>query len=402
MTLELFLLFGIATSGYSQHNKSYCSAVHCHGARCTGISWAGNIQMSQCQEKCKTTKCACYQWRDPQETHPSPIEPACITTNISSDVTASTYGYTAWANSARPDPTPTRRIDYTNQGAIEVDTNENTLFMWKNELYVLENIPCYYSEHASNWDSRFINASYARIRRMDNGDIVLNITSSIGFGFISAFVDDEHDTVWLFGSSCNRCSKYGGHGCRGAKEGGFVQVWSNRPNKSSLLYWDTKACEGTFPTYNVEVTSVHNGAVAQKKAGLPPHKYVMILEISPRFLISNSPNGDLTSGWFEIPDAVDPPLNGGPSISWNPQDGLYYAILGGHHVELIRTSDFRSWERSKNAPFIEPSSQDGLISPFAGFPKIAKSRGFLPMENTTLWDWNSNDVNYRYGKMGPG
>jgi hypothetical protein len=59
-----------------------------------------------------------------------------------------------------------------------------------------------------------------------------------------------------------------------------------------------------------------------------------------------------------------------------------YAILGGHHVELIRTKDFKSWERSVNAPFIQPSPGDGMISPFAGFPEIAHQRGFIPMENT--------------------
>lgn len=51
----------------------------------------------------------------------------------------------------RPEP-PSPKLDYTIQGAIEVDTNENTLFLWHKKLYVLENIPCYYSEHAGIWD----------------------------------------------------------------------------------------------------------------------------------------------------------------------------------------------------------------------------------------------------------
>ncbi len=120
----------------------------------------------------------------------------------------------------------------------------------------------------------------------------------------------------------------------------------------------------------------------------------MILEISPhRFVISNAKNGDLTRGWMPIPGARDPPVNGGPSLRWNPIDSMYYCILGGHHVELLRTRDFVSYERSKNAPFIEPTVEDGQIAPFAGFPKVAESRGFLPMANdTSRWDWNSNDA----------
>jgi hypothetical protein len=393
-----------SSSRYHRHVASFCAGTRCHGARCTGVFFASDTATwAQCQEQCIIERCACFQWRDPTGRHPSPSEPACLTTNVSAAITHSGYGYTAYTNPdlppAPPAPTPPpgplparRTVDYTTRGAIEVDTNENTLFLWKSELYVLENIPCYYSQHASRWDPRYANASYARIRRMDTGAIVVNISSSIGFGFVSAFVDEDFDTVWLFGSACNRCSKHGEQGCTGGR-GGAVQAWSNRPSKSSLLHWDTAAVAGTFPTFNVEVTRVRSSAVQQRAAGLPAHKYAMILEISPhRFAINNAADGDLTAGWSAIPGAAEPPLNGGPSMRWNPLDGLYYAILGGTHVELVRTANFQTWERSKNAPFIEPTMADGLVSPFAGFPGVAVARGFTPMKNTSRWDWNSNDA----------
>ena len=47
---------------------------------------------------------------------------------------------------------------YETRGAIEVDTNENTMFLWHGQLYVLENIPCYYSQHASRWFPAYANA----------------------------------------------------------------------------------------------------------------------------------------------------------------------------------------------------------------------------------------------------
>ena len=50
----------------------------------------------------------------------------------------------------------------------------------------------------------------------------------------------------------------------------------------------------------------------------------MILEIKPHlFALNNNPDGDLTNGWFAVPGATAPPLNGGPSIRWNPLDSMY-------------------------------------------------------------------------------
>lgn len=57
--------------------------------------------------------------------------------------------------------TTARRIDYDIKGAIEVDTNENSLFLWHETLFLLENIPCYYSEHNGQWNASYANASYA-------------------------------------------------------------------------------------------------------------------------------------------------------------------------------------------------------------------------------------------------
>ena len=75
-------------------------------------------------------------------------------------------------------------------------------------------------------------------------------------------------------------------------------------------------------------------------------------------------------------------------------DNLYYILEGGHTIELIRTRDFKTWERSPHAPFIAPSPADGLVAPFNGFPAVAAARGFGPMAtpNTDRWDWNSNDA----------
>eukprot|EP00035_Acanthoeca_spectabilis_P013138 m.238986 g.238986 ORF g.238986 m.238986 type:complete len:467 (-) comp15813_c1_seq4:208-1608(-) len=291
------------------------------------------------------------------------------------------------------------RRDYTIRGAIEVDTNENTIFLFQSKLYLIENIPCYYSEHAGIWDPAYANASYARIRDFATGALITNVSSSIGFGFVSAFVDEHPPTggppvLWLFGSACNRCPhpKAGPQGCVSPRT---VQWW--RATDATLTNFTTGVAGGTAPTYNVEVARVTSSPQQQAAVGLPPHNYVMILEIKPTlFLLNNAVDGDLSSGWFPIPgvnnDFGCP--SGGPSIRFSPLDQYYYAIEGGTHVELVRTRDFQTWERSPNAPFLEPSEADAQVAPFAGFPAVAAQRLFPPMsgDNWTKWDHNSNDA----------
>jgi hypothetical protein len=94
---------------------------------------------------------------------------------------------------------------YNILGSYDVFTNENTIFYWNKLLYVVENIPCQYWEHAGIWDPSYGNRSYARIRELISGRVVSNISSSAGFGFLSAFPDYDRKTVWLFGVEANRC-----------------------------------------------------------------------------------------------------------------------------------------------------------------------------------------------------
>jgi len=296
--------------------------------------------------------------------------------------------------------------DYIVRGAFEVDTNENTQFLWRGALYLLENIPCYSSEHASRWDPAYANASYARIRRWDTGAIVLNVSSSIGYGFLTAFVDEPAGggaedaaapRVWLFGSANNRCQQHGPQ----HEPAQHVQYWRLRdPASGELLGWDTGSLYGgglPFGTQNVQVSKVESGAAAQAAAGLPAHTHVMILEHKPNlFALNNAPgDGDLTRGWFAVPGVNNDfgAPAGGPSIRWNPLDGMYYIIEGGRTVELVRTADFKTWERSPNRPFVAPSVGDAQVAPFAGFPATAAALLFPPMAaHRSAWDWNSNDA----------
>ena len=81
------------------------------------------------------------------------------------------------------------------------------MFYWQEKMYVLENIPCKYWGHAGIWDPSYGNKSYARIRDFQTGVVVVNISSSIGYGFISALPDYDHGTLWLFGTHADRCAR---------------------------------------------------------------------------------------------------------------------------------------------------------------------------------------------------
>lgn len=191
-------------------------------------------------------------------------------------------------------------------------------------------------------------ARYARIRDFANGDIITNVSSSIGFGFVSAFVDEHPagggaSTLWLFGSECNRCphSPSTPQGCIANRT---VQWW--KATDATMTTYTTGVAAGTAKTYNVEVARVTSTVQQQAAAGLPPHKYVMILEISPTlFLVNNAADGDLSSGWVPIPGVNNDfgVSSGGPSIRFSALDLYYYAIEGGSHVQLVRTKDFKTW-----------------------------------------------------------
>ena len=89
------LLLAAGGPPYRRYPSSYCQAIHCSGAHCSGALSASAVSRSACESQCEAERCSCWQWRDPSAKHPSPREPACLTTNGSTAVKPSTYGYAA-------------------------------------------------------------------------------------------------------------------------------------------------------------------------------------------------------------------------------------------------------------------------------------------------------------------
>lgn len=336
--------------------------------------------------------------------------------NVDEDACA-THPRSGMQHACAPPPPPPGPPLYARQGSIDVGTFENTIFYWPpaQRLYLIENIPCSYDGHAGNWDASWGNHSYGRIREFVSGRVIANISSSIGFGFISAFVDDEHGRAWLFGTPADRCS---GNGAPTS-----VQAWWS----DDLLTWQTAlAFDLGSATHNVQVTKVGpmGGASAAERAdwaarssaavpALPPHKYAMYLECFT-WAINNNADGNLTTGWTLLPatHAPEGAPCGGPSMVYSPTDLFYYILTGGNVVRMYRTQDFVSWTESTRAPFIFPDEGDAAVAPFTGFGLTAASRGsppnahvgvpepfprrpFLPYwagSNWTAWVQNSNDA----------
>ena len=289
---------------------------------------------------------------------------------------------------------------YTNgyrvMGSIEVDTMENSIFEWKGTLYLLENIGCLYSQHAWKWDpgTFFANASYVRIRDFASGKIVANLSSTVGYGFVTPFPDYRHQQLWLFGSKCNRCAKPNKEDFGCDKDRG-ITAWKlldiDKPNTTQPQFqrWRRQRIPLTQPTYNVQVTA------ADKTKNL---SYVMIAEPFTIYVKNNIVDNNLMTPWRRL--KAQPPKDvpvGGPSI--RHVGGFFYILTGGFRVELIRTKDFVSWERSPNRPFIQPTRADAQVAPYNGFPAVQEIRGFPPMscdQCWTKWDWNSNDADVAY------
>ncbi len=141
-----------------------------------------------------------------------------------------------------PPPSPPSPPHYTVMGSVDVGTYENTIFYWKGVMYNLENIACSYWDHAGIWDSFWGNNSYARVRELESGRVVSNVSTTRGFGFVSAFADYEHDVMWLFGAPANRC--------KGNGPNYSVQAWWSK----DLVNWQTSTILA-YPhgTYNVQV-----------------------------------------------------------------------------------------------------------------------------------------------------
>ena len=197
-----------------------------------------------------------------------------------------------------------------------------------------------------------------RVREIGSGRVVVNVPKSQGYGFFNAFVDYDHEKLWIFGTPNDRCQcgnscgspEHMNHTCAGEPCYGndWIQTWST----TDLVRWETAVAGGTkgVAVPNMDVARVRTSAAEQQRLGLPAHRYIMILETAQSccgeaqfkdtiFMTNDDASGDLTSGWkatkFVITGQTQHSV-GCPSIR-HGEDGYY--------CEHLPRPSVRTWLR---------------------------------------------------------
>ena len=161
---------------------------------------------------------------------------------------------------------------------------------------MMEGVGCGFFQNATMEDPNFANHSYIRIVEVGSGLVVSNIPGSAGFGFPNAVVDYENDRVWVFATTQDRCGN--ARWDPTVPHNHWVQSWQTR----DLTHWSSSVAGGTegIAIPNTDVARVHMSKEDAKRRGLPPHRWIMMLEmttqVKTQFMINNEPDDDLTKG----------------------------------------------------------------------------------------------------------
>ena len=192
--------------------------------------------------------------------------PGSVNVNESACATHPNTGQQHSCSPPPPPPPPPPRYPLVNHGSFDAATGESSIVWWPatQSLVVFESIFCGYWGHAGQWNETFLGHSYFRVRDFASGVVIANITSSIGFGFGSAFVDYETGTFWVFGTVNDRC----GHNT--LPDVGSVYAFS--ASDAGLQAWSRSKTDVAWTGPNTDVARV----LGASPPGLPPHRYVSL------------------------------------------------------------------------------------------------------------------------------
>ena len=179
---------------------------------------------------------------------------------------------------------------FTSLGAYDFLTGESAPFMWHGKPRLMESIMCgckvhgfsgcyayeYYYGHAGQWDPKFRNTSYLRIRDLQGGHVLTNISGTQGYGFGAVLVDAGK--VWVFATPWNRCNMPAS-GCQNATATGgcWISAWVS--SDPELRVWHEVGRLGGLN----DIPMSWNMAVAKISGNpsfdhLPPHRYIMVCD----------------------------------------------------------------------------------------------------------------------------
>ena len=322
----------------------------------------------------------------------------------------------AGSSGPRPARNPDWKPLWQDQGSYDAVMCEGTPFWWPADkrMYLMECV-CrgpldrpgwgsqygFYWGHAEQWLPEYTNHSYIRIRDLETGDVISNITTSIGFGFGAAFVDYDHGQLWISATANDRDSQaprpYGpphDHSCS-EKHWECNGVWVF--NSSDLKSWTRRQTDVNWNGPNTDIARVYHSPAHPTPANLPAHRYVMATE-NGVWAVNNNEDGDLSQGWITLPSSA---AKGGslacPSVRYLPSDGYYYTVSCGHIIPLMRSKDLLTWETASgpSAPFIQSSPADILVASSvmkSAAENLAKGHANLSFPHRVIWDKDANDA----------
>ena len=295
-----------------------------------------------------------------------------------------------------------------------------------------------YWGHAGLWNSEFNGHSYIRIRELESGAVVQNISQAIGFAFPAAYVDYSRGRLWISATgydrvNCARNRTYSKPGCTplpgvsatNTHWGRGVYVFSS----SDLVSWD-----GPYLT-DVKWNGPNTAMAGVNRSGpsapnLPDHAVVMATDDADTWAVHSGSDGNLSTGWKTLSpmQANGPMLDfghpGGRCAAVRFFDPYYYIIGGGHVVHLGRSKDLLRWQMSgqcwqsldKAHPvnctgsgssggyspdFIRPHPRDNLTatrvmrSAAQNHLRAGNGIGGGPsVPNRSLWDEDANDSDF--------
>ena len=237
---------------------------------------------------------------------------------------------------------------WQHRGSYDATMCESTPFWWPKDkkMYLMECVcrgPDDWAQkgpwkghwgHAEQWLPEYRNHSYIRIRDMESGNVVQNISLSIGFGFGAAFVDYDHGQLWISATANGRSSPtaprpYGpphDHSCSETHwECNGVWVF----NSSDLTTWTRRQTDVKWNGPNTDIARVYPSPAHPTPTNLPPHRYVMVTEKGAAWAVNDNADGDLSHSWVTLPASK---AYGGieacPSVRYLPSDGYYSALHG--------------------------------------------------------------------------
>eukprot|EP00041_Stephanoeca_diplocostata_P024422 m.618327 g.618327 ORF g.618327 m.618327 type:complete len:332 (+) comp22527_c2_seq4:210-1205(+) len=189
---------------------------------------------------------------------------------------------------------------------------ENTPLRIRDQMYMMESTGHGCDDAFPGYNTTKLgDCSFFRIRDLESGAVIANVSQSLRHSFCSAVADHTRETLWVFCAAISRnqhgadspCGTSPYHGC-------YVGAW--KASFDDLTAWSDVSKAVNLPDgyglFNNDVALVSGSTAAAVGAipGLPKHQAVMIMEnreddphhrwLSP-FVVNVGTDGDLTRNW---------------------------------------------------------------------------------------------------------